>query len=141
MPTQEVTERFQQGLKLYTDKAPLPEIIPIFKEITQQEPKNAAAWTCLSWLYLIHNQPKLAMDAAQKGVKLGPTDAQARINLVLAMLDADKKGVREYMEQAAQIIALDQEQGEQVAENIADGLDRKPNWPALLKVQKWLQEA
>ncbi|WP_218080272.1 tetratricopeptide repeat protein [Anthocerotibacter panamensis] len=141
MPTQEINDLFQQGLKHYESHAPLSEVVPIFKEITTREPKNGAAWTCLSWLYLLNNQPKLALECAKKGLKLGPTDAQARINLVLAMLETQQKGVREYMEQAVQILTLDKEQSEQVAENIFQGLERKPGWPALLKIQNWLDEA
>jgi len=140
MPTAQTQELFQEGLKLYEAKAPLVEVVPIFKEITKLEPKNCAAWTCLSWLYLLNNQPKLALEAARKAVPLGPTDAQARINLVLAMLETKQKGVREPMEQALQIVALDGDQAEQVAENINDGLTRRPDWAALLKVQGWLND-
>ncbi|WP_287129503.1 tetratricopeptide repeat protein [Candidatus Cyanaurora vandensis] len=140
MATVESQERFQQGLKLYEAEAPLPEVIPIFKDIVKNEPKNCAAWTCLSWLYLLNDQPKLALDAARKAVPLGQADAQARINLVLAMLETKQKGVREPMEQAIQIVTLDQDQAEQVAHNITDGLERRPDWSALLKVQAWLNE-
>ncbi len=140
MPATETTALFEDGLKRYYDHAPLTEVIPIFKEITQQEPKNPAAWTCLSWLYLLNDQPKLALDAAKKGIKVGPTDAQARINLVLAMLELKQKGVREYIEQANQILGLDEDQAKQVAESIADGLERRPDWTGLQKVERWLQE-
>ncbi len=141
MTASEVTALFDQGMELYTNSAPLSEVLPIFKEITQRESKNCAAWTCLSWLYLLNNQPKSALDAAKKAVPLGPMDAQARINLVLAMLENKQKGVREYMEQAIQILGFDKDQLQQVSESINDGLTRKPDWAALKKVQNWLTEA
>jgi len=135
------TDLFQQGLERYQANAPMSEVLPIFKDITLREPKNGPAWTCLSWLYLVNEQPKLALEAAKKAVKLGPADAQARVNLVLAMLETKQKGVREYMEQVAQIVAVDGEQSELVAENIVDGLNRRPGWPALVKVQNWITES
>lgn len=129
---------FEQAIARYQNGAPVEELIPTFKEICDRAPKNSSAWTCLAWLYLLDNRPKSAYKAANKGVKLSPEDPQARVNLALAMLECDKKGVREHIDRAAQVMAMSSELHEEVGKNCQDGLQRKPDWKNLQRVQNWL---
>lgn len=139
--TQTVEALFEEGLERYK-AGELPEtLIPVFKEICDRSRKTGAAWTCLAWLYLLADKPALAFPAAQKAVKLVPQDAQARINLVLAMLDLSKPGVRPHMEIAQQLTFAVEELRDEVQQNIADGLARKPDWKSLQRVKAWLFES
>jgi hypothetical protein len=54
------------------------------------------------------------------------------------MLDSGEKGVREHIETIQQVISLDREIRQDVEENIADGLERKPDWKSLQRVKDWL---
>ena len=72
-------------------------------------------------------------------VKLNPQDPQARINLCLAMLETKAKGVRDHIEVVQQVLAVAPEVAGDLRESIADGLKRRPEWPALLKVKAWLE--
>jgi len=60
-------------------------LIPVFKEICARAPKSSAAWACL-WLYLLDNKGTQAYKAAQKAA-ITSQDAQARVNLAVAMLE------------------------------------------------------
>ena len=113
-------------------------MIPLFKEITDQSPKNSSSWISLSWLYLLEKKPKLAHKAAKTGVKLNPDDPQGRINLVLAMLEIGEKGVRPHVERAQQMIMANEDWLEEVKKNIKDGFDRRGEWPGLSRVKSWL---
>lgn len=136
--TQTVDALFDEGIERYQAGDSPEELIPVFKEVCDRAPKSSPAWTCLAWLYLLTEKPAKAYDAAQKAVKLNPQDPQARVNLALAMLDADKKGVRQHIELVQQIILVAAELREEVAQNIQDGLTRKPDWKSLQRVQAWL---
>lgn len=129
---------FNHGLERYQAGEDPATLIPIFKDLCDRAPKNSNAWTCLAWLYLLVDKPKEAYKAAQKAVKLNPQDPQARVNLALAMLDSGVKGVRPHIELAQQLIIADSSWKDEVKQNIADGLTRKPAWKSLLQVQKWL---
>ena len=72
-------------------------------------------------------------------VKLNPQDPQARINLCLAMLETKAKGVRDHIEVVQQVLAVAPDVAGDLRESIADGLKRRPEWPALLKVKAWLE--
>ena len=80
------------------------------------------------------------MKAAQKAVKLNPQDPQARINLATAMLETAQKGVREHIEMASQIVMVVPELKEEVERNFEEGLRRKPDWKALIRVKQLLFE-
>ncbi len=136
--TQTVETLFEEGLERYKAGEDPEILIPVFKEICDRSRKTGAAWTCLSWLYLLADKPALAFPAAQKAVKLVPQDAQARINLVLAMLDLSKPGVRPHVEMAQQLTAAVEELRDEVQQNIEDGLTRKPDWKSLERVKAWL---
>lgn len=135
-----VEEMFQDAIKRYEAGDPHQDLIPVFASICKQAPKFAAAWTCLSWLYLLEAQPDAAYKAAQTAVKLDPVDAQPRVNLTLAMLEAGKKGVRDQVEVIKQILLRDTEQVDVVRTNITDGQKRRLDWKQLDKLQDWLGE-
>lgn len=133
-------ELFSNGIERYSNGEPVAELIPVFKALCDRAPKSSPAWTCLSWLYLLEGKPELAFKAASRGVKLNPQDPQARVNLAMAMIESGKKGVREQVEAAQQIVMVSEELKAEVQESIADGFRRKPDWKSLKKVQDWLFE-
>ncbi|KAM3093940.1 tetratricopeptide repeat protein [Phormidesmis sp. 146-35] len=138
--TQTIETIFDEALERYKEGESPEELIPVFKEICDRSGKTSAAWTCLSWLYLLTGKHSLAFTTAQKAVKLNPQDPQARINLVLAMLDLNKKGVRTHVEVAQQLTMAIPELREEVEKNIEDGLTRKPGWVSMERVKAWLAE-
>ena len=129
---------FEQALKSYNEGAPLSEVIASFQQITQQDPRLSAGWTCLAWLQLLDNQAQTALRSARMAVKLNPQDPQARINLSLAMLENNVKGVREHIELVQRVRVMAPEIGEELDSSIADGLARRPDWLALQMVKAWL---
>ena len=129
---------FEQALKSYNEGAPLSEVIASVQQITQQDPRLSAGWTCLAWLQLLDNQAQTALRSARMAVKLNPQDPQARINLSLAMLENNVKGVREHIELVQRVRVMAPEIGEELDSSIADGLARRPDWQALQKVKAWL---
>jgi len=131
---------FDQGLERYKAGESAAELLPLFKEVCDRAPKSSPAWTCLAWLYLLDNKPTPAYKAASKAVKLNPQDPQARVNLSVAMLEIAKKGVRDHVEVASQLIMAVPELHEEVKQNIEDGLTRKPEWKSLTRVKQWLFE-
>ena len=133
------TSLFEQALTSYQQGAPIEEVIASFLQITRQEPRLSAGWTCLAWLQLLDNQPQVALRSARNAVKLNPQDPQARINLSLAMLETNAKGVREHIDLVRRLRALAPELAEELDGAIADGLARRPDWQALQKVKAWLQ--
>lgn len=131
----DVEEQFQAAVERYKGGADPTELIPAFKDICQQAHKSSSAWTCLAWLYLLDEKPQQAYKAAQKAVKLNPEDPQARINLAMAMLETGKKGVRPHIELAQTIVNAVPELRQEVTDNFADGLSRKPDWASLQRLQ------
>lgn len=131
---------FDQGLERYRAGESAAELLPLFKEVCDRTPKTSAAWTCLSWLYLLDNKPTQAYKAAQKAVKLNPQDPQARINLSIAMLETAQKGVREHVEVAGQLVMAVPELRQEVEQNFEEGLSRKPDWKSLIRVKNWIFE-
>jgi Flp pilus assembly protein TadD len=139
--SQTVEALFDEGIERYKAGEAPEALIPVFKEVCDRSRKNSSAWTCLAWLYLLLDKPSQAYDAANKAVKLNPQDSQARVNLVLAMLDNDKKGVRSHVEMVQQLIFAVPELRDEVLQNIEDGLARKPDWKSMERVKAWLIEA
>lgn len=131
---------FDQALQRYREGESPARLIPVFRDICDRATKSSPAWTCLAWLYLLNDQPKSAYKAAQKAVKLNPEDPQARINLAIAMLESGQKGVRPHVELAQRIVSVVAELREEVQANFADGLQRKPDWSSLKRVQSWIFE-
>ncbi|MCW6038681.1 hypothetical protein K4A83_20740 [Spirulina subsalsa FACHB-351] len=138
--SESVASLYESGLERYKSGESPESLIPVFKEICDRAKKNAAAWSSLAWLYLLTNKPNQALKAAQKGVKLDKNAPQARVNLVLAMLDAGQKGVRPHVEVIQQMIGVSSEVRQELAESIEDGLSRKPDWASLQRVKAWLFE-
>jgi len=132
---------FEQGIEQYKAGANASELIPVFKEVCDRAPKSSPALTCLAWLYLLEDKPNAALKSAQKAVKLSPQDPQGRVNLALALLETGKKGVRDHIDEAVQVMALSAELKEEVQQNLEEGLSRKPDWKTLQRVQKWLFES
>jgi predicted Zn-dependent protease len=130
---------FEQAIGRYQQGDPIAEVIADFIAITQQEPRLSAGWTCLAWLQLLENQPQAALRSARTAVKLNPQDPQARINLSLAMLETNAKGVREHIELVQRLRVMAPELATELDESLADGLARRPDWQALQKVKAWLQ--
>ena len=133
-----VASIFENALERYQAGEEPEQLIPVFKEICDRAPRNASAWSCLAWLYLLADQPNQALKAAQRSVKLDPKAPQARINLALAMLDAGEAGVRQHIQFAQQIMLLDAQVRQDLEENIEDGLARRPDWESLHRVKNWL---
>ncbi len=138
--TETVDSLFEGSLERYKAGEEVTTLIPAFKEVCDRAPKSSAAWACLAWLYMLDNKPSPAYKAAQKAVKLNPQDAQSRVNLALAMLENETKGVREHIDIAMQLIMIDDEVKGEIKQSIADGLSRKPGWKSLERVNKWLFE-
>ncbi len=130
---------FEQAMARYQDGAPATEVLEDFITITNAAPRQSAGWTCLAWLQLLCDQPEEALRSARLAVKLNGQDPQARINLSLAMLETKAKGVRDHVQVVQQILAVAPEVNQELQASIADGLVRKPGWPALMKVKNWLE--
>jgi hypothetical protein len=138
--TQSVDDLFDQGLERYKAGESIEVLIPTFKDVCDRAKKNSSAHTCLAWLYLLNDQPGLALAIAQRAVKLNQQDPQARVNLALAMLDSGKAGVRDHIEVASQIMMVSDELKDEVLGNIEDGLTRKPGWKSMERIKVWLTE-
>ncbi|MDB9314490.1 hypothetical protein PN462_15365 [Spirulina sp. CS-785/01] len=136
--SESVASLYESGLERYQAGESPETLIPVFKEICDRARKNAAAWSSLAWLYLLADKPNQALRAAQKSVKMDKKAPQVRINLALAMLETGQKGVRTHIEAAQEMMALSSEIRQDIEENIADGLNRKPDWEALHRVKQWL---
>ena len=130
---------FEQAMDRYQAGASAAEILPDFLRITEAAPRQSAGWTCLAWLQLLCDQPEEALRSARLAVKLNGQDPQARINLSLAMLETQAKGVRDQVQMVQQVLALAPDVGDELKASIADGLSRKPGWPALTKLKTWLE--
>ena len=137
--TQSLETLFDEGVERYQNGESTETLIPFFKSLCDRAKRNSPAWTCLSWLYLLADKPNSAYKAAQKAVKFNPEDAQARVNLAIAMLATNQKGVRKHIEIVQQLMLVS-ELRDEVNENFADGLKRKPEWPQLEKVKAWIFE-
>ncbi|MFK8184822.1 MAG: tetratricopeptide repeat protein [Phormidesmis sp.] len=137
---QTLESKFEAGIARYKEGEAAADLLPTFKEICAQSPKNSAAQTCLAWLYLLADKPNAAYKAAQRAVKLEPKDPQARVNLSIAMLETGKSGVREQIDQIAPFLSAVDELKAEIQENFEEGLRRKPDWKSLKRVQKWLFE-
>jgi predicted Zn-dependent protease len=136
--TQDVEALFEQGLERYQAGDSISDLIPLFQEVCDRAPKVGPAFTCLAWLYLLEDRPTAAYKTAQRAVKLNPQDPQARVNLAVALLETGKKGVREHIDMAAQVLAASAELRNETKASIEEGLSRKPDWKSLSRVQQWL---
>ena len=130
---------FDQAMARYESGAEIIELIKDFESITIAMPDQSAGWTCLAWLQLLSNKPNEALRSARIAVKLNNKDPQSRINLSLALLETQSKGVRDHIDFVKRMILAVPELKEELQASIADGMNRKPNWKALIKVKSWLE--
>jgi len=130
---------FEQAMDRYQAGASAAEILPDFLRITESAPQQSAGWTCLAWLQLLCDQPDEALRSARFAVRLNGQDPQARINLSLALLETQSKGVRDHIQVVQQVMTMAPEVSSELKASIADGLERKPGWKALEKVKAWLE--
>ena len=139
MTSADVPSLFEQAMQRYQEGVAPAELIDSFIAITEQSPNQSAGWTCLAWLQLLDEQPQAALRSAKTAVRLNPQDPQARINLSLAMLETNAKGVREHIEWVQRVRVMAPELAEELDSSIAYGMARRPDWQALQKVQDWLK--
>ncbi len=130
---------FEEALNRYKAGSSAEELLADFQKITSSNPTNAAAWTCLAWLQLLCDIPHEALRSARYAVKLNGQDPQSRINLSLALLETNSKGVRDHIEYVKRSMLVLPEIEKELKESFEDGLLRKPNWKTLLKIKKWLE--
>jgi len=133
-------ELFEKSIARYQAGEAASELIPVFEDICDRAAKNSAAWTCLSWLYLLEGKASAAQKAASKAIKLQPGDPQTCANLSIAMLETGKAGVRKYIERAQQVLGMSEELRTELAQNFEEGLKRRPDWPELQRVRSWLSQ-
>ena len=129
---------FNSALSKYHDGQELTLIVEDFQKIIHQIPNHFAAWTCLSWLQLLLKNNDEALVAARQAVRLNQQDPQARMNLSLALLATNNKGVREQVELIKKMAIMMPDVKNELKESVQDGFNRYPNWPELNKINKWL---
>ena len=130
---------FEKAMERYKSGAEATDLIADFEKITYSSPSNSAGWTCLAWLQLLCEKNDDALRSAKRSVKLNAQDPQARINLSLALLETNSKGVRDHIEFVQRALLLVPDFEKELKESIADGLSRKPGWKALIKIKEWLE--
>ena len=130
---------FNAALSRYQDGKELIPIVEDFQKIIEQIPNHFAAWTCLSWLQLLLKNNEEALSAAKQAVRLNQQDPQARMNLSLALLATNNKGVRENVELIKKMAMMIPDVKTELKESVEDGLNRYPKWPELIKIKKWLE--
>ena len=130
---------FNAALSRYQDGQELIPIVKDFQKIIQQIPNHFAAWTCLSWLQLLLKNNEEALSAARQAVRLNQQDPQARMNLSLALLATNNKGVREHVELIKKMTKMIPDVKTELKESVEDGFNRYPNWPELIKINEWLE--
>ena len=134
----DIEAEFNAALSRYEAGEDLLPLVDDFKKITNQIPNHFAAWTCLSWLYLLLKNNEEALFAAKQAVKLNGQDLQARMNLSLALLATNTKGVRDNIDLIKRIIFMAPDLENDLKLSVEDGFSRYPEWEELKKVKKWL---
>ena len=134
----DIENEFNAALSRYQAGEDINQIIPEFKKIINQIPNHFAAWTCLAWLQLLQKNNEEALFSAKQAVKLNGQDPQARMNLVLALLATNSKGVRNHIDLIKRLIIIAPELEEDLKQSVNDGLSRDADWSELKKIKKWL---
>ena len=129
---------FNAALSRYEAGEDLLPLVDDFKKIINQIPNHFAAWTCLAWLYLLLKNNNEALFAAKQAVKLNGQDLQARMNLSLALLATNTKGVRENIDLIKRIMIMAPDLEKDLKLSVEDGFSKYPEWPELKKIKKWL---
>ena len=130
---------FELAMARYQSGAEAIAVLEDFEAITKESPNLSAGWICLAWLQLLCDQPEAALRSARFAVKLNGQDPQARINLSLALLETNSKGVRDQIDLVHKVLLAFPELEKELKNSIADGLNRKPDWKSLKKVKEWLE--
>ena len=134
----DIEAEFNAALSRYEAGEDLLPLVDDFKKIINQIPNHFAAWTCLAWLYLLLRNNNEALFAAKQAVKLNSQDLQARMNLSLALLATNTKGVRENIDLIKRIILMAPDLEKDLKLSVEDGFSKYPEWPELKKVKNWL---
>ena len=134
----DIEAEFNAALSRYEAGEDLLTLVYDFKKIINQIPNHFAAWTCLAWLYLLLKNNNEALFAAKQAVKLNGQDLQARMNLSLALLATNTKGVRENIDLIKRIMIMAPDLEKDLKLSVEDGFSKYPEWPDLKKVKKWL---
>ena len=134
----DIEAEFNAALSRYEAGEDLLPLVDDFKKIINQIPNHFAAWTCLAWLYLLLRNNNEALSAAKQAVKLNGQDLQARMNLSLALLATNTKGVRENIDLIKRIMIMAPDLEKDLKLSVEDGFSKYPEWPELKKVKKWL---
>ena len=134
----DIEAEFNAALSRYEAGEDLLPLVDDFKKIINQIPNHFAAWTCLAWLYLLLKDNNEALFAAKQAVKLNGQDLQARMNLSLALLATNTKGVRENIDLIKRIMIMAPDLEKDLKLSVEDGFSKYPEWPELKKVKKWL---
>ena len=130
---------FDRAMAKYQSGIDAIELISDFESITSANPSHSAGWTCLAWLQLLCGRNDEALRSAKTAVKLNGQDPQARINLTLALLETNSKGVRDHIDFVKRILLALPDLEKELKESIDDGLNRKPDWSSLKKIKAWLE--
>ena len=134
----DIEAEFNAALSRYEAGEDLIPLVDDFKKIINQIPNHFAAWTCIAWLYLLLKNNNEALFAAKQAVKLNGQDLQARMNLSLALLATNTKGVRENIDLIKRIMIMAPDLEKDLKLSVEDGFSKYPEWPELKKVKKWL---
>ena len=134
----DIEAEFNAALSRYEAGEDLLSVVDDFKKIINQIPNHFAAWTCLAWLYLLLRNNNEALFAAKQAVKLNSQDLQARMNLSLALLATNTKGVRENIDLIKRIMIMAPDLEKDLKLSVEDGFSKYPEWPELKKVKNWL---
>ena len=129
---------FENAMARYQSGEEASELIKDFEDITNSSPNQSSGWTCLAWLQQLCELKNNALRSARMAVKLNAQDPQSRINLTVALLETNSKGVREHIEFVQRALLIVPELEKELKASIEDGLNRKPNWDSLKKVKLWL---
>ena len=129
---------FEKAMARYESGEEASVLIKDFENITIAAPNQSAGWTCLSWLQLLCDQNEKALRSARNAVKLNAQDPQSRINLSVALLETNSKGVREHIDFVKRALLIVPELEKELKVSIEDGLKRKANWASLKKIKVWL---
>jgi len=134
-----IEEDFNAALSRYKAGKDLIPIVQDFQIIINQIPNHFAAWTCISWLQLLLNNNEEALAAAKQAIRLNQQDPQARMNLSLALLATNNKGVRDHIELIKKMSMMMPDVKSELKESVEDGLSRYPDRPEITKVKKRLE--
>ena len=135
----DIEDFFNSALSRYKEGEDLKSLINDFKQITIQMPNHFAAWTCLSWLHLLLKNNDEGLFAARQAVRLNNQDPQARMNLALALLATNTKGVRDHINVIKRLILIAPDVQEDLKLSLEDGFSKYPEWPEMKKIKNWLE--